>query len=212
MWRELSSSLDCLHFSLTRYAPWPHPLLLSWCREQESAGSKFLAASLLDCLQCERLLAFSSHLQMDRCIQCLADTASDHTNFLWQLKLTSAYMHLYAQKDTPTPWAGGRGSPLLSEDYIRTLELRVWHFLWQREEVVLPALRGYMGVEPVSEEVWSHSGEVSMALACILLWWGIPSPELLPLMPHCKLLPAQDDSWSSLPPPSPLQPSCQMYL
>ena len=68
---------------------------------------------------------------------------------------------------------------------MRGLELHLWEFLRQKEQLVNVALKSYLGVGPSPEGVWSHNEEVLIALTEVLVWYGVPLPALLDLSPQC---------------------------
>lgn len=108
----------------------------------------------------------------------MTEAPPDHTHFLWQLKLTCAYVQLYSLLPQHIPWHWG--SPLLSEEYVRRLELGVWQFLWQKEETIHSALKAYLGA---GQGVWSHTLEDLAALVAELVWYDITSPDQFTLTP-----------------------------
>lgn len=109
-------------------------------------------------------------------------TETDHTptHFLWQLKLARAYAQLYC--GATTPWREGK--PLVSEQYVMSLETRVWQYLCRAEESNKVALKTYMRAE---EGVWSCGVDTLVMLAVLLMWSDIPPPGQLQLTPQCKV-------------------------
>lgn len=99
---------------------------------------------------------------------------------LWQLKLASGYTHLYTHSP-PAGWNGG--APLLSQQYVATLNARVWRHLHHQKQLLLSVLKSYL---LPAEGVWSRGLDALVLLVMELVWSEIPAATQLNLTSNCE--------------------------